>query len=197
MDTKLRLKQKLILVDADGVLLDWIYAFDQWMKRHGYELKDPNGYSVAIRYATEDGKRLAKMFNESAWIRKLPPHKDAIHYVKKLHQEHGYVFHVISSLSDDEYSQHLRTKNLRELFGDTVFEKYVYLDTGADKNDALEFYRDTGCFWVEDKPENADLGYEMGLTPLLMEHDHNADHVSDNVWRVQNWREVYEIITQS
>jgi len=35
----------------------------------------------------------------------------------------------------------------------------------------------------------------MGLTPLLMEHDHNADHVSNNVRRVQNWREVYEIIT--
>jgi len=194
-----RLKQKRILVDADGVLLDWLYAFDQWMIRHGFQVKDPNGYKVDERFYIEHdkGKMYAKMFNESAWIRKLPPHKDAIYYVKKLHQEHGYVFHVISSLSDDEYSQHLRTKNLRELFGDTVFEKYVYLDTGADKDAALEPYRDSGCYWVEDKPENSELGHNMGLTPLLMEHDHNADHASDNVRRVQNWREVYEIITQS
>jgi len=58
-------------------------------------------------------------------------------------------------------------------------------------------YKDSGCYWVEDKPENSELGYNMGLTPLLMEHDHNADHVSDNVKRVQNWREVYEIITEN
>jgi len=190
----IRMNEKVILTDADGVLLDWIYAFDQWMLRHEYKIIDPNAYRVADRYGEKNGYRMAKMFNESAWIRKLPPHKDAIKYVKKLHEEHGYVFHVITSLSDDEYSQHLRTKNLRELFGDTVFERYIYLDTGADKDQALEFYRDSECWWVEDKPENAELGFRMGLRPLLMEHDHNADHVSETVDRVQNWKEVYEKI---
>ncbi len=188
------MNEKVILTDADGVLLDWIYAFDMWMKRHGYNITNPNAYSVAVRYETEDGKRLAKMFNESAWIRKIPPFKDALKYVKKLHEEHGYVFHCISSLSDDEYSQHLRTKNLRELFGDTVFERYIYLDTGADKDNALEFYRDSECWWVEDKPENAELGHRLGLRPLLMEHDHNLDHVSETVDRVRNWKEIYERI---
>jgi hypothetical protein len=75
-----------------------------------------------------------------------------------------------------------------------VFERYIYLDTGADKDNALEFYRDSECWWVEDKPENAELGFQMGLRPLLMEHDHNLDHVSETVDRVRNWKEIYERI---
>jgi len=191
----MRICDKVILVDCDGVLCDWLYAFDQWMERHGYAVVKPNLYKVHDRFdlVRNEGKKLARMFNESAWIRKLPPYKDAIKYVRKLHEEHGYVFRVISSLSDDEYSQHLRTKNLRELFGNTVFESYTYLDTGADKDEALEEYSDTGCWWIEDKPENAELGTSLGLSSVLITHDHNANH--EGRWnRVNNWKEIYELI---
>jgi|TARA_B100001093_G_scaffold120446_1_gene113211 FMN phosphatase YigB (HAD superfamily) len=193
------MKEKVILVDCDGVLLDWVYAFTQWMDRHGYKL-DPNAdkiYSINQRYNIEkiEGKRLVRMFNESAVIRKLPPLRDAMKYVKKLHEQHGYVFHAITSLSNDQYAQHLRTKNLIELFGPTPFEKYVYLDTGADKDEALEEYRDTGCYWIEDKPENCDVGSKMGLESLLVAHEHNANY-KGHATRVQNWKEIYKIITE-
>ena len=190
-------KEKTILVDCDGVLLDWEYAFHAWMTRHGYEMQTDgfNIYKIHERYelAKPGGKRLVRMFNESATIRKLPPLRDAIKYVKKLHEEHGYVFHAITSLSNDQYAQHLRTKNLRELFGETVFEKYVYLDTGADKDEALEEYRDTECYWVEDKPENAEVGRDVGLTSILVNHAHNSGDY-EGVVRVQNWKEIYELI---
>lgn len=189
-------KNKTILVDCDGVLLDWEYAFDCWMHRHGYSVEVEDEYKMNIKYGLEksEAKRLVRMFNESAWIRKLPPLRDAIKYVKKLHEEHGYIFHAITSLSNDQYSQHLRTKNLRELFGDSVFERYVYLDTGADKDEALLEYSGCGCFWVEDKPENADLGLRMGLESLLVAHGHNAYYSGDAI-RVQNWKQIYELIT--
>ena len=32
----MKLKDKVILTDCDGVLLDWVYSFDNYMKEHGY-----------------------------------------------------------------------------------------------------------------------------------------------------------------
>lgn len=190
------MKDKVILVDCDGVLCDWEFAFDRWMTKHGYQIQVQAEYKMDIKYGLErkECKRLIRMFNESAWIRKLPPLRDAIKYVKKLHQDHGYIFHCITSLSNDEYAQHLRTKNLRELFGDTVFDKYVYLDTGADKDEVLAEYAGSECYWVEDKPENADVGSSIGLDSILVSHHHNTDYTGD-AKVVQNWKEIYEIIT--
>jgi FMN phosphatase YigB (HAD superfamily) len=190
------LSQKVILTDCDGVLLDWEYGFDRWMCRHGYNSVMNDEYQMHIKYGIDriEAKRLIRMFNESATIRKLSPFRDAIKYVRKLHEEHGYIFHAITSLSNDEYAQHLRTKNLCELFGPTVFEKYVYLDCGADKDDALEDYRDTGCFWIEDKASNCDTGISLGLRGMLVAHGHNADYVGLGV-RVSNWKEIYNLIT--
>ena len=191
------MKNKLILVDCDGVLLDWEYAFDCWMARHGYKIVSDGFYKMDIKYGLDkyEAMRLIRMFNESAWIRKLPPLRDAIKYVKMLHEEHGYIFHAITSLSNDDYAQHLRTKNLIEMFGPTVFERYVYLDTGADKDQALLPYKDSGCYWVEDKPENVDVGISLGLDGILMKHDHNASYTGI-AYQVSNWKEIFELIVK-
>lgn len=190
------MKNKVILVDCDGVLLDWEYSFDQWMKRHGYDIAVDGPYQMKEKYGMpeKDIKRLIRMFNESATIRKLPPLRDAIKYVKKLHEEHGYIFHCVTSLSNDQYAQHLRTKNLIEMFGPSVFEKYTYLDTGADKDEALAEYKDTQCYWVEDKIKNAEVGYDLGLKSILVEHTHNKDYSNNNIPVLKNWKEIYNSI---
>jgi FMN phosphatase YigB (HAD superfamily) len=189
-------KEKTILTDCDGVLLDWEYGFDQWMDRHNYKiLNQSNEYNVNVKYgiSIEKAMRLVKMFNESAQIRKLSPLRDAIKYVRKLHIDYGYVFHIISSLSDDEYSRHLRTKNLRELFGDTVFERYMYLDCGASKKQALSKYKNSNCWWIEDNIQNAIDGKNLGLNSLIMSHNYNFKQPK-NIQRVQNWKEIYQKI---
>jgi hypothetical protein len=194
----MNLSEKVILTDVDGVLLDWLFAYTQWMDKHGYKTIEgtENEYDMNIRYGISkvEKERLVRMFNESAWIRKLPPLRDAIKYVKKLHEDHGYVFRVISSLSNDYYAQHLRTKNLIEMFGPSVFESFVYLDTGADKDEALAPYEGTGCFWIEDKPENAVLGQSLGLESIIVNHAFNEDAFVGDMPRCKNWKEIYELI---
>src|SRR5210317_2125721 len=164
------IQNKVILTDCDGVLLDWEYAFHNWMSRHGYSITEKNSYKMNVTYGIDkkESNRLIRMFNESAWIRKIPPLRDAMKYIKKLHEEHGYVFHAITSLSNDQYAQYLRCKNLTELFGKTAFERYVYLDTGADKDEILKEYEGTGCYWIEDKIENATVGKNLGLNSHLI-----------------------------
>ena len=193
------MKESVILVDADGVLLNWEYAFAIWMEQHGFT-KVPGSefnYSIGERYNVpeEQGRKLIKIFNESAAIGFLPPLRDAMYWVKRLHEEHGFVFHCITSLSSDPNAKKLREMNLSKLFGKTAFEKVLCLDTGADKNFALEPYRETGCFWIEDKPENAVVGHEMGLKSILVEHGHNMHHYHPDIPVVKNWKEIYTIIT--
>jgi FMN phosphatase YigB (HAD superfamily) len=195
------MKESTILVDADGVLLNWEYAFNVWMEQHGFKKVDGGqfNYDIGDRYNIDrdQGKKLIKMFNENAAIGFLPPLRDAMYYVKRLHEEHGYVFHCITSLSTDRNAQKLREMNLAKLFGDTVFEEVICLATGADKDEALLPYKDTGCWWIEDKPENAVVGHNLGLKSILMEHGHNMHHYHEDIPVVKNWKEVYELITQT
>tara|TARA_Y100000385_G_C12966233_1_gene581971 strand:- start:188 stop:817 length:630 start_codon:yes stop_codon:yes gene_type:complete len=193
---------KVILTDADGVLLNWEYAFSCWMQQHGHtEVENANWiYDIGERFGVtkETGKLLVKQFNESAAIGFLPALRDAMYYVKRLHEEHGYVFRCITSLSLDKNAYKLRKMNLEKLFGETAFEELVCLDTGADKDDALEQYKDSGLYWIEDKLSNAQLGLDLGLNAILIEHGFNMnDDIPEGMKKVVNWKEVYEHIVNN
>ena len=107
--------KKVILTDADGVLLNWEYAFSCWMEQHGHTSVEGSNklYDIGERFGiTKDtGKLLVKQFNESAAIGFLPALRDAMYYVKRLHEEHGYVFRCITSLSLDKNAYKLRLMN--------------------------------------------------------------------------------------
>jgi FMN phosphatase YigB (HAD superfamily) len=189
-------KDKVILVDCDGVLLDWLYAFETWMFHQGFRLKDESTYSVDERYGISKNQKntLIRFFNESASIGFIPPLRDSIYYIKQLHQKHGYVFHCITSLSHNQNAQELRKMNIEKLFGKGIFEKFVFLDTGADKDEELRKYADTGCWWIEDKPENAQVGKDFGLNSVLIAHEHNID---SKFPRFSKWKHLYNHITEA
>ena len=191
--------KKVILTDCDGVLLDWEYSFHVWMSHKGYTLLDHGNYKIAKAYdiSIEESKTLIRTFNESAAIGFLPPLRDAVYYVRKLHERFGYVFHCLTSLSDNEYAKELRVRNLNKLFGEGVFEEVVCADTGADKHALLEPYTNSNCIWVEDKPENAELGLQYGLNSILMGHDHNLEYRNPMIPRVWKWEHIYKMVEAS
>jgi uncharacterized HAD superfamily protein len=87
--------------------------------------------------------------------------------------------------------------NLDKMFGPTAFTVLECLDTGADKDEALEKYRNSGYFWVEDKMANAVAGQNVGMKPILIEHGWNMnDTVPEGMFKALNWKEVYEYVLQ-
>ena len=98
---------KVILTDCDGVLMNWEYAMNVWMQSQGYKIVEggQEHYDMGDRYNLDPElkSRLVRQFNESAAIGFLPPLRDAMYYVDLLHRKHGYVFHMITSLSLDPF----------------------------------------------------------------------------------------------
>jgi hypothetical protein len=192
------MNNQVILTDCDGVLLDWEWAFHVWMQERGYVLHENaklqyNVHQMFRNLEHEESKRLIRTFNESAAIGFIPALRDAVYYVKKLHELHGYQFRVITSLSKDINAQKLREMNLKKLFGNAI-ESVVCLDTGADKDEVLAPYEWSSMWWIEDKPENSDVGYKLGLKSILVEHGHNMNHTCPYPI-VKNWSEIYNLIT--
>lgn len=188
--------KKLILTDCDEVLLNWRDPFDDWMKSLGYPHLYPDKFSANEQYGLrrDQGLECVRNFNKTDRQRNLPPFRDAMYYVRKLHERHGYVFRVITSLGLHPHQQAMRTANLKDLFG-TAIESVVYLDTCQDKDEALAPYKDSGKFWIEDKVQNAVLGETLGLNSLLMEHPYNIHDTSHGVPIVSDWHDIYDTIT--
>ena len=191
------MNDRTILTDCDGVLLDWEWAFAIWMQERGY-VQRPNAkdyYKIHEQFddlTWTEAKKFTRLFNESAAIGFLPPLRDSVYWVKRLNEEFGYRFVCITSLSTDKNAQKLRRMNLEKYYGD-VFDDVVCLETGSDKHAALEPYRGSRLWWIEDKPENADLGYNYGLNSVLIEHGHNMRHECPYPI-VKNWAEIFELV---
>lgn len=190
-------KQKIILTDIDGVVLDWEEGFSIWMEHHGHDTVEgfKEFYGIHDRYgiAKDVGKKMVEQFNSSAAIGFLPPLRDAQFYMKLLHEKHKYQFVAVTSLSVDPYAQKLRKRNLAKLFGENTFKKVICLPCGADKDKKLAKLKEKyeGCYWIEDKIENAEVGAELGYNTLLMEHKYNMDS-NGNFKTVKNWEEIYD-----
>ena len=185
-----------IITDCDGVLLDWAYAFDVWMGEHGHKrLKNTDQYyGQDLRYgiSMEESIRYIQDFNESGCVGFIPAYKDSVEYVTKLNKL-GYRFEVISCLAQDKYSQKLREKNLRHLFGD-VFD---FIDcslsfTGGEYDYLRNKYDGNNYMWIEDSVSHADSGQRVGLRSVLMNHSYNQEWEGE---RVNNWKEIFELIT--
>lgn len=203
LDGDFMIDTKTILTDCDGVLLNWRDAFDAWMMREKniFAGGDVNLYDQAVRYdlPPEEIFDHIKQFNSSANMGFLPPLYDSVKYVRKLHEEHGFKFTVITSLSLNQFAIKLRMQNLHNIFGEHVFDEIVCLDTGADKDEILKQYAEwnPGAFWLEDKVKNAIEGRKHGLRSYLMKHVHIKTEDRDGIPVVANWKQLYEEITGS
>jgi hypothetical protein len=188
----------VIIVDYDGVCAWWEQAFDMWMLLKGHAKETAKGeYEIYSKYGigVEEGNNLVAEFNASSAIENIPPYKDSIKYIKKLHEEHGFVFHCITAITNNKNVYDMRMKNIENLFGKTAFQRLILTNDSASKPKSLEFYADSGCHWIEDVPKNAEYGLDFGLSPILLTHHYNKDYTNPHEIKiVDNWKEIYHHI---
>ena len=187
---------KRIILDCDGVLLDWAYAFDVWMIEHGYSkiFNTNQYYEQTRRYGISQVEAVSqiKRFNESGCVGFIPAFRDSVEYVTKLN-ELGWKFEVISCLDKDKYAQKLRQKNLLHLFGNVFDFIDCALDFTVGKEQyLLDRYKGKNYYWIEDSVDHAESGKRVGLNSIVMDHPYNKEWDGP---RVKNWKEVYQIIT--
>lgn len=197
------MNDKIILTDVDGCLLNWSQGFMDHMTKKGRTRAE--GTRTAYRltewypgYTEKEIDIIVNEFNTSPSVGYLKPWKNAVEYVKKL-KERGYIFICVTSMSDEPKARFYREQNLLKVFGDGVFnfDEMVCLPLQADKHLTLKKWADSGYFWIEDHFKHAESGYELGLTPILMDNDHNQHFSTDLFPRVQCWEEIYNMVVDS
>jgi FMN phosphatase YigB (HAD superfamily) len=193
-------KPKIILTDADGVLLDWRQGFLDWLPDHVSSTADPEvmkqyNFNNAFECNKEHIDMLAVQFNESDAISRLAPWHDSVEYVKLL-GEQGFRFRVITSMGDSEANLRLRIINLEQLYGD-LFDSVVCLPVLGSKKVELAKYKDSGLFWIEDHVNNAQDGHNLGLKSILCTDGPNAHYTDLDFMRVSAntpWQDIYDIV---
>jgi len=187
----------VIVTDYDGVCAYYEHAFHMWMVRKGYQTQTLGKYYMDEKYgiSKDEAEHLVASFNESADLRNIPPLRDAIKYIRKLHEEHGYVFHCITAVPNTIFVYEARMKNIQNLFGKTAFERLILCNHSAEKPKHLKEYEGTECYWIEDLMKNSLMGLDIGMRCLLMDHHYNRGEDHSSITRVKNWKEIYQIIT--
>ena len=198
---------KIIYTDCDGVLLDWLRGFYDFAFSEGYPIVNRDGNDNIIDdrlgLSIEKVEELINKFNGTR-NNTCPPLFDAIHYIKKLHEEHGYQFVVITAIgkAGDEGIT-MRVDHLHHLFGTALVGVYCTMSSEA-KLPILENMKkresnlgNENPIWIEDWPKAAEHGVVLGFDTWLMDHDYNSHAVLDEHYhtRVACWKEIYEKLT--
>lgn len=188
---------KLILADCDGVFLHWEWSFDAWAARHGYKKVKEGRYEISECYGITSAKadELTAMFHETVFAGNMPPLRDAIKYVKKLHEDHGCIFHIITSIGNQPEIVRARETNLFKVFGESPFHRITCLDPELSKRVELGQYRNSDLIWLEDSVSNFNLGQQLGLRSVLVDQHYNAAANINQYFRLTYWKEFYERIT--
>ena len=190
---------KKIITDCDGVLLDWAFAFDVWMREQGY-FRLPNTdhfFNQSQRYGIDEQEALSKVheFNQTGALGYIPAFKDSVEYVTRLARE-GWRFDVVTMIGKDKYAHRLRKINLQHLFGDVFDEIYCAGDFRKPKKEILQSkYSGTNYMWIEDRIDYAKDGQEVGLKTYLMDWPYNREGWTGP--RVKNWKEIYDATHRS
>ena len=173
------LTRQNLLLDCDGVLLNWLGGFIRYAQHKLKRRIDPAGpsdfnLSEWLGVPEDVVLEMIEAFNsgEGGYFGQLEPEVGAIEALHKAHAQGRYI-DIITACSKTPKVIAQRKQNLITVYGD-IFRNIHAVDHSESKQVLLSGYSDV--IWVEDRMENAVMGAELGLKTYLVRASHNAKH---------------------
>lgn len=179
--------EKTIIVDVDGVLLNYHDMFIEEYSNHFSYHENPQCLTDEFDSTVLDG--LITLFSQTTKFSNLEPFKKSDVYLKKLYND-GFTINVITACGNSGLTRELRLKNLEKVFGD-IFNDITFVGLGDSKIDYLKTFKGSNLVYVEDKFEHYLDGETVGLDSIMMATNYN--HGLDTK-RMEDWSEIYQYI---
>lgn len=184
-----------IVLDCDGVILDWHLGFYDWMRAQGHEVAHPYPAEYAMT-SSYPGKTKDEIFAHIPTFNVSPD-------FGRLAQCHGAFAGVLalkiafpaarvvvlSAVGDAPETHQMRRDNLAEL----PIDEIVLVPHGVSKRPWLEKMAKPAVL-VEDHPGHAAAAAELGFTAVLIDRPWNRDESPKGVHRVRSWADVYSTV---
>lgn len=191
------LNNKPLLVDCDGVLLDWLGGFTFFVeKKQNLTLckAGPQTFDLSewLGCSKDEMIALINAFNsgEDGFFGQLRPLPLAVESLQAAYSI-GRPIHVITSVSKQPEVIAQRKSNLITVFGD-IFTEINCIGLHSSKQEHLARHQD--ATWVEDHYDNATVGAKAGHTSYLLRTSYNLRHEADCdtlIW-VDDWSQIQE-----
>lgn len=186
---------KIILLDCDDVLLDWIGGFRKYMTviLGRPIIGTPDSWNMGEWLGIPDDEVMyhIKAHNSGPCFGMLEPVAGAVEAIEALAETAE--LHVITSCDSSEAVHNMRLANLQEFFP-PVFSSLTCLDLGHPKTEALSKYKgESDVVWVEDNLKNAMMGVELGFRTYMRRTAHNTPQEADSARSITwftNWSEI-------
>lgn len=171
---------KFLLVDVDGVLLDFYNHFSQHVIDLGWRTyKKPNHMQCNEHLDLPENEcaSIIKEWAQTDRYAKIPAFEDALIGLMRF-QDAGYEIVAITCWPNDTKSIEIRLSNLKWAFPFINFHAVHCLGYQSDKLPYLQMYP-TRSIWVDDGVKNACQGLEVGHKSYLMVRGQKPQRVSN------------------
>lgn len=193
---RIRTSDELILVDIDGVLVDWIAGFDAYARKRLAELgrpypTEPMTYMVDLRaYLCPDdldlGQQIIQEFQISDHAAEIPAFADALEYLPKIAEEFDIRYVAVSTAGSHPDIVKQRVALLEHHFGPDLFHCYHLLPPLTNKKTVLARY--TPTIFIDDMAKQVDAARELGHGIFLLDR---TNTFPDHHRRVTSWAEIH------
>ena len=185
-----------ILLDVDGVLLDYDRAFEVY---YGLDKSIvETTYLYSERYGIDESMiiKMVDEFNQSDAFSQIKPLPNAIQAISDLSKS-GHEIFIISSCGLSKLTHDLRKNNLITVFGD-VFSDFHLIDFHKTKLNELTKYKNSEAFWVDDVYHHYIAGKNLGFNAIWKTTEHNKvmqsqpEHKNENIQEC--WKDIKSLI---